>query len=128
MHGCHPLSSCPQWLGFLEVVRREGPRERSFLLQKNSNGNGNGQLEQQQQQQQGGGLGAGLARLRAWAGGLRPGAQASAEQQLKRTQAGTESSLTTIHESFRFVLSSHPITLRKWWVRGLGFGKSLASG
>lgn len=34
----YTLFALAQWLGFLEVVRREGPRERSFLALANPQG------------------------------------------------------------------------------------------
>ncbi len=87
---CLRLCLCLQWLGFLEVIRREGPRERSFLQRSGGTGNTS----------QGGTSTAGGA-----AAG--PGAQ-----------GGTDT-LTTLVEGFRFVLSAHPTTLRRWYVVGL---------
>ncbi|KAG2446795.1 hypothetical protein HYH02_008355 [Chlamydomonas schloesseri] len=81
----YTLFTLAQWLGFLEVIRREGPRERSFLQRSGATGNASG-----------GGAG---------------GAAGSG------AHGGTDT-LTTLVEGFRFVLSAHPTTLRKWYEQG----------
>ncbi|GLC48587.1 hypothetical protein PLESTB_000114100 [Pleodorina starrii] len=91
----YTLFTLSQWLGFLEVIRREGPRERSFL-QRGGEGGGGG----------GGGGGA--------AAGLGGGGGASSSN----SNSGGTDTLTTLVESFRFVLSAHPATLRKWYEQG----------
>ncbi|KAG2435335.1 hypothetical protein HXX76_007409 [Chlamydomonas incerta] len=81
----YTLFTLAQWLGFLEVIRREGPRERSFLQRSGGTGNTSG-------------------------GGAAAGAAAA-------SQGGTDT-LTTLVEGFRFVMSAHPATLRKWYEQG----------
>ncbi|GIL89125.1 hypothetical protein Vretifemale_17004 [Volvox reticuliferus] len=84
----YTLFTLAQWLGFLEVIRREGPRERSFLQR-----------------------GGGSAAAAGGGGGGGGGGGVS---------TGGADTLTTLVEGFRFVLSAHPATLRKWYEQGDG--------
>ncbi|KXZ42731.1 hypothetical protein GPECTOR_121g431 [Gonium pectorale] len=102
----YTLFTLAQWLGFLEVIRREGPRERSFLQRRTA-----AAAE--------GGTGGVAGSVVAWLRGLGgAGGDGDGDGSSGGGGSGGPDTLTTLVEGFRFVLSAHPATLRKWYEQG----------
>ncbi|KAG2483311.1 hypothetical protein HYH03_017816 [Edaphochlamys debaryana] len=118
----YTLFTLAQWLGFLEVIRREGPRERSFLIRKPGNGTGTGYSAGASGPRPGFGsrsglFGSGFTGFGPAASGAAAAAAAAAPEGGFDGSGGADT-LTTLVEGFRFVLSAHPATLQKWYEQG----------